>query len=109
MRDRVEFRLATETADGYGGTREVWPANPDFTAPAEIVFQKGQEEFEAARRDGRARRKMRLLSTTTTRAITTKWRATDALRGTVYNILAVDVVTDRRWIYIDVESTGDQP
>lgn len=103
LRHRVAFDARAETDDGYGN-----PVSGDFAeqfvVSADIRSRGGSEAVVAARLEGRNIFGVYVGSSTQTRQITTAWRMRDVRLGTVYNIDAVDAVTDPAWVYLTVES-----
>lgn len=101
LRDRVAFDPPAGETDVLGGKSEAWGEGQPTAA--QLIYQKGSEAVEAARLAGRQVFKVRVRSMSKTRAVTTDYRMRDVRRGNVYNIIEVDPITDRRWVYIVVE------
>lgn len=97
-----------------GVTKPGW--SQQHVCRAEVIYRRGSEVIEAARREGRAVFRLRLRQCAAARAITPAWRARDVRRGLPagetgdplpgarYNITEVDVISDRQWAYIVIES-----
>ena len=101
LRESVAFDAPNGTADAFGGTSESFSnGNP---VSAQMIYQKGDEAVQSARLAGRQVFKIKVRSSSTTRAVTTDHRMRDVRRGDVYNILEVDKITDRAWVWMQVE------
>lgn len=113
LTSRLAFDSPTGTDDGFGGTTEGW--SEEFQRSAKMIYQSGDEAVKAARLAGRSIYKIKLRNDSGTRQISTDWRARDVRRGLPsgvpgdtlpgnrWNIVEVDAITDRAWIYIVVE------
>lgn len=101
LRHRLAFDKREEVDDGYGNTVADW--QEQFTRAAAFTYERGNEAVMAARLEGRSIIRVRLRSDSSTRTITTDWRARDARLGTVYAITDVDAVTDRQWVWLRIE------
>jgi len=101
LTERVAFDAPSGTTDAFGGTSEAWTAGDPVAA--QWIFQRGSEAVEAARLAGRQMFKIKVRSSTATRAVTTDYRMRDVRRGDAYNIVNVDSITDRAWVYIEIE------
>lgn len=111
--ERVSFDLVVGTPDGSGGEVRAW--SQQFTCWAEFIYSRGSEAVDAARLQGRAIYKVKVLASTETKAITTDWRlrtvrrglpsgvGADALPGNRFNIREADAITDPAWVYLVVE------
>lgn len=110
MRDRVAFDVQNQTPDGAGGADVEW--SESYQCAARLIYSRGSETIEAARLEGRSIFKVKIRSCAASRQIQTDWRMRDLRRGdqngpfpgTRYNIREVDAITDRRWVYLVVES-----
>jgi len=115
MRESVAFDRPDQGAsDGLGGTLTDW--TEIRMCQAEFIYVRGSEAVEAARLQGRAVFKVRMWNTPAAREIRPKFRMRTVLRGLPdgqgaddapgmrYNIIEVDAITNRRWIYLVVES-----
>lgn len=108
--ERVAFDREGLTPDGSGGHDQDWQQH--HTCRAQFIYSRGSETVEAARLQGRSIYKVKIRSCAVARAITTDFRMRDVRRGNQaadlvgepYQIREVDAITDRRWIYIVVES-----
>lgn len=98
----VAFDTPRYQPDGAGGEDRIWVEQ--FRARARISYARGSEAIEAARLQGRAVYKVRLRGSTESRAVTTDWAMRDLRGGAVFNIREVDGLTDRRWVYLVVET-----
>lgn len=114
LRERAAFDAFTGTPDGSGGEVRAW--SQQFACWAEFIYSRGSEAVDAARLQGRSIYKVRLRSSSDSRAITTDWRMRDTRRGfpsgvsgdtlpgTRYNIREVDAITDPAWVFVVVEA-----
>lgn len=102
LRHSVAFDAEQVTPDGYGGEDRTWVEA--FACAAEIRYQRGKEAVEAGGLTGTASFKVRVRSSSQTRALTTDHRMRDVRRGVAYNIREVDAITDRAWVWLAVES-----
>ena len=113
--ERVAFDAPANNPDGSGGVEDGWAEH--HAARAEFIYSRGSEAVDAARLQGRAIYKVKIRSCAAARAVTTDFRMRDVRRGlpagegigdplpgTRYQVREVDAITDRRWIYIVVES-----
>lgn len=115
MDDIVAFFEAGETTGAGGVTSRTWIER--HKCYADFIYQRGEEPVEAARREGRATYKVRIAQSAAARFITTAWIMRDTKRYQVgldgvadageYAIREIDFITDRRWIYVVVESGLD--
>ncbi|MEM1088698.1 MAG: phage head closure protein [Pseudomonadota bacterium] len=104
LRDWLEFQQRTNETDALGGQSENWVIQ--FTVAAEVIHLSGDERVEAARIAGRELYKIRVRSETRTQALSTdSWRFRDARRNVLFNILSLDAVTDRKWVWLRAETT----
>lgn len=101
LTERVAFDEPTGGTDAFGGTIEAWTEH--HVCAAQWVYGRGDESVQAAREAGRKAYKIKVRSCAATRALTTDYRMRDVRRSTVWNIVEVDAITDRAWIYIVVE------
>lgn len=104
LRHRAFFDARSAVDDGYGN--EVSGFAPVFSCRAAFRPAGGSEAVVAARLEGRQVLHVYVRSSEQTRKVTTGWRMRSTSHGveTVYSIDAVDAVTDRRWVYLQVES-----
>jgi len=103
LKDRVEFQQRGTSVGALGGQSEVWTAQ--FERAAEFSHLSGDEGVEAARIAGREVYRVKLRASAATQGLTTDgWRIRDVRRDKVYNILSVDGLTDRAWVWLRVEA-----
>lgn len=101
LTERVAFDAPSGTTDAFGGDTVAWTAgNP---VSAQWIYGKGDEGVQAARQAGRKAYKIKVRSSAAMRAVTTDYRMRDVRRGTSWNVIEVDAITDRAWVYIVVE------
>ncbi|MEX0302216.1 MAG: head-tail adaptor protein [Leisingera sp.] len=118
LRHAVAFDQEVESADdGFGGKTRSWteirPCQAAFT------YMRGSEAIDAARLQERSVFKVRIRKIGAARDIAPNWRmrtvkvglpegqgAGDPLPGTRYNVREVDAISDRKWVYLVVESAG---
>ena len=106
LRHRVAFDRRAVVDDGYGNTVS-GDFVEQFQCRADFRHRGGSEAVMAARLEGRHMLGVYVRSSSETRAITTDWRMRHFVPGgseTVYNIDAIDTVTDPRWVFLTVES-----
>jgi len=101
LTERVAFDAPSGGTDAFGGTTEAWTEH--HVCAAQWTYGKGDESVQAAREAGRKAYKVRVRSSSQTRAVTTDYRLRDTRRGTTWNITEVDAVTDRQWVHLVVE------
>lgn len=101
LRHRVSFGKRVEVDDGFGNT--IGDFAVEFSCRASFRHRGGSEAVMAARLEGRQILGVYVRSSENTRRITSDWRMQDE-RGTEYAIDVVDSITDRRWVYLTVES-----
>ena len=104
LRERVTFHPNTSAGDAYGGPGEGYDEASAVNRPAEFIYQRGREAEEHGRATGTAVFKVKVRSSSATRAITTDWRMIDKRRTLQFDITEVDAITDRRWVYLVVEN-----
>lgn len=102
LRHSVAFDKRVEVDDGYGNM--VGGFAMQFSCRASFHHRGGSEAVMAARLEGRHILGVYVRSSRNSRQIGTDWQMRDTRTGTVYAIDAVDSVTDRRWVYLTVES-----
>lgn len=110
MRDRVAFDAPSTLKDVSGGHVRSWDLRHECSAG--FIYSRGSEAVQAARLEGRSIYKIKIRSCEAARAIQSDWRMrdlrrgdqSDPLPGTRYNIREVDAISDRRWVYLVVES-----
>ncbi len=113
LTERVAFDAPSGSTDAFGGTTEAWTEH--HVCAAQWVYGRGDESVQAAREAGRKAYKVRVRSSAAARAITEAYRMRDIRRGLPagvqgdslpghrWNILEVDAITDRAWVYLTVE------
>lgn len=102
LRERVAFDAEQTTPDGSGGQVRSWVES--FSCAAEIRYERGREAVEAGGLTGTASFKVRVRSSSQSRALTTEHRMRDLRRELVFNIREVDAITDRASVWLLVES-----
>ena len=113
MRERVAFDKPETAPKASGGMTRTFVEQ--FRRDAQFIYQRGDEEVLAGAREGTRRFKVRVASSTGTRGIAADWRMRHLLReerdpetgelvAGVYNVVEVDTITSRTWVYIVVES-----
>lgn len=102
LRERIAFDQPIYTPDGSGGRVRTWAQQ--FETRAQFIYSRGSEAVDAARLQGRSIYKIKVRSSTASRAVTTDWRMRDIRRETPYNIREVDAITDPAWVYLVVEA-----
>lgn len=103
LRERVAFDQPTQTAGPGGVTETGWAEG--YGCRAGFTYQRGSETVEAARLQGRAIYRVKIRQSAQARQITTDWRMRDTRRELTFDLIEVDVITDRRWIYIVAEAS----
>ncbi len=108
----MAFDVPAEDPDGRGGVEVGWTLLHECRA--EMIYARGSEAIEAARLEGRAIFKMRIRQCAAARSITADCRMRDLKRQGqdsqgqyvtgVYQVREADMITDRDWIYVVVES-----
>lgn len=117
LSERVAFDTPAGTTDEFGGEAIAWTEGDPVAA--QWVYGKGDETLQAARDAGRKVYKVKVRSSAATRAVKEGHRMRDLRRGLPsgvtgdtlpgdrWNVIEVDAITDRAWVYIVVE--GPQP
>lgn len=113
LRHKVAFDRPVAVPDALGGKSVTW--SEAHVTGAEIIFQKGGEAVQAARLAGRQVFKIKIRTCEDARAIGVGYRMRDVRRGlpsgvdgdtlpgTRYNVVDVDAITDRAWVWLQVE------
>ncbi len=101
---KVAFDPPLAISDGYGNEEQGWDLAQRVIVWAAIRYQRGGEAVQGGRRTGRGIYKLRLRQSASARAITTDWRLTDLQTGQTMDIIEVDELTDRSWIWIAAEA-----
>ncbi|WP_417701941.1 head-tail adaptor protein [Pseudophaeobacter sp.] len=110
LREKVAFDQRNGVPDGSGGEVMAWVLG--YSCHAEFIYSRGSEAVDAARLEGRSVFKIRIRQSAGARLIETDWRMRDLRRGPQtgplsgeeYNIREVDAITDRKWVFLVVES-----
>lgn len=103
MRERIEFQERTSGKNALGGVSDAWSAQ--FERAAAFDHLRGDETVEAARLAGREVYRVKVRAGSATRAITAgDWRIRDTRRDKVFNIVSVDSITSRAWVWMRVEA-----
>lgn len=102
LHEAVAFDAPANTSDGYGGHETGWAEV--HLSRARFIYAKGSEAVEAARLQGKSTYKVVIPQCAAARALTTDHRMRDVRRGTEYQVREIDSISDRRWVYIVVES-----
>lgn len=102
LADAVAFDQPSHSAGSGGKVTTTWTQR--HACRSQFIYARGSEPVEAARREGRAVYKVKIRSCVAARAIEPSWRMRDTRRGEVYNVIEVDGITDREWVYIVAES-----
>lgn len=100
--DAVAFDEPADSVGSGGKVTTTWGQR--HACRAQFIYARGSEAVEAARRDGRSVYKVKIRTCTAARQIKQSWRMRDTRRGVSYNVIEVDAITDREWIYLVVES-----
>ncbi|CDM56283.1 MULTISPECIES: head-tail adaptor protein [Rhizobium] len=102
LQHRVAFDERTTVDDGYGNTEGGFAER--FKSWAAFRPRGGSEAVVAARLEGRNILGVYLRSTAQTTQIKADWRMRDVRTGDVYAIRIVDAVSDRYWVYVEVQT-----
>ncbi|MFS4583751.1 head-tail adaptor protein [Phaeobacter sp. C3_T13_0] len=116
MRIRVAFDRPERGEPGeYGGYDTSFAEMR--TCRAEVIYMRGSEAVEAARLQGRAVFKVKIRKMGSAADINSDWRMRtvgtglpdgngpdDDLPGARYNVREVDALSDKKWVYLIVES-----
>lgn len=112
LNESVAFDEPVQTAGPGGVVTTEWTER--YSCRAQFIYSRGSEAVEAARLEGRSTYKVRIRQCDAARDITSQWRMRDLRRlvengagdliGGVYNIIEVDAISDRSWVYIVVQS-----
>jgi len=111
--EAVAFDELTGAMDAFGGTAQAWTER--VSCRAEWIYGKGDETLQAARNAGRKVYKIKIRSSGAARAITEAYRMRDtrrslpsgvdgdALPGNRWNVIEVDSITNRAWVFVSIE------
>lgn len=86
----------------YGNTESGFVEQ--FKVSAAFRPRGGSEAVIAARLEGRNVLGVYVRSSAETRQIESDWRMRDLRTGEAYAVKIVDTVTDRRWVYLEVQT-----
>lgn len=100
--ESVAFDEPTSATDAYGGQVEGW--TEQFACRAHFRYQKGGEGVEAGALRGMTTFKVKIRNTVAARLIKPSWRMRDVRRSVAYNVRDLDLVTDRHFIWLTVET-----
>jgi head-tail adaptor len=110
LRDRVAFDRPSWGPDVSGGQSREW--GESHRCLGEFIYTGGGEKPDAGKLAALSKYKLRIHQSAAAQEIQPGWRMRDLRRGPQdgdfpgikYNIREVDAITDRRWIYLVVES-----
>lgn len=100
LRERVAFERRDLVDDGHGNQVGDW--KEVFRTAARIKPMRGAETVQASRLAGEGPVVITVRSSDSTRAVTTDFRARDARKGTIFNILSI-VNPDEKSEFLDLE------
>ncbi len=106
LRHRVAFDKREAASDGLGNERAAFVEQ--FEIWACFRSRGGSEAVIAARLEGRNMLGVYVRSSLQTRQIQSDWRMRDVATNDIYAVRMVDSVTDRAWVYLEVQ-TGVAP
>ena len=111
--ESVAFDSPDGVTDALGGQTTAW--SQAHACRATFLYQRGGEQVAAARLAGRRSFKIKVRSCVAARAVDETYRMRDLRRGPLagvsgdtlpgerYNVVEVDAITDRAWVYIVIE------
>lgn len=99
---RVYFDARTVVDDGYGNTEGGFAEQ--FQVWAAFRSRGGSEAVVADRLEGRNTFGVYVRSSTQTRQIASDWRMRDKQTGNAFAVKIVDVLTDPKWVYLEVQT-----
>jgi len=99
---RVAFDERSTVSDGYGNEQAGFVEQ--FKVSAAFRPRGGSEAVVAARLEGRNVLGVYVRSSEETRQIESDWRMRDLRTGEEYAVKIVDAVTDRRFVYLEVQT-----
>lgn len=102
LQQSVAFDSPALIREPGGVTQDGW--EEEYRCRAEFIYSRGSEAVQAARMQGVSVYKVKIHSTPDAQRIQSSWRMRDRERGTAYNVVEVDAITDPRWVYIVAES-----
>lgn len=102
LRHRVAFDKRSAVDDGAGNKRGNFQER--FKHWAAVRSRGGSEGVVAQRLEGKNVLGVYLRSNPQTRAIENDWRMRDVRTGQTYAVKIVDAVTDRNWVYVEVQT-----
>lgn len=104
MIERLAFDPVKTESDGYGNEENGFDTANAVTRQAEVTYRSGSEAVDQGRRTGRGIYKVRIANSPATAAITPDWRMRNPRTGVTYDIIEVDALSDRRWVWISAET-----
>jgi len=105
LNESVAFDVESGVDDGFGGKTIAW--TEAHACRAQWMFASGDETPKGARNAGRNVYKLKIRSCEAARGLTTAHRMRDVRRSQSWNIINVDAITDRGWVYLSVEGPSD--
>lgn len=101
---RVAFAKRARFDDGLGNSEGRF--EDQFSLWAAFRSRGGSEAVVAARLEGRNTLGVYLRSSAQSRQIGSDWQMTDKRTGRMYAVKIADAVTDRDWVYVEVQTGG---
>lgn len=106
-RERFAFDPLLTQNDGYGNEQQSWDLDNAVTRRAEVRYMRGAEREVAGLETGNTTFKLRILQSGAARQVTTDWRARLLRTGETFEIVDVDRISDRKFMWISaVLQTG---
>ena len=102
LQERVAFDMPTLVADGRGGNERTF--SEEYRCAAHFKYVRGREAVDAGGLTGTAVFKVKIRSCLAALRITADYRMRDVRRGLSYNVIDMDNVTDRDWVWLTVEA-----
>lgn len=103
MRERLAFDPVKSENDGYGNVENGFDVTASIVRQGEVVYRRGGEAVEDGRRTGTGTYKVRIANSPATAAITTDWRMRNLRTGLSYDLIEVDSLSDRAWVWMVAE------
>lgn len=97
----LELRQPGAGVDAFGG--EVRETSPVGVVSGRFDYKSGGEAVQAARLAGRSVLMVKLYSSALARQVTTDWEVRDVARDDLFNVVDVDAVTSRGYVWLTVE------
>lgn len=104
LEHRVAFAKRGPIDDDLGNSEG--PFQDQFSLWAAFRSRGGNEAVVAARLEGRNVLGVYLRSSPQSRQIESDWRMTDKRTGEQYAVKIADAVSDRNWVYVEVQTGG---